>query len=256
MFTDIAGFTTISEGLRETPERLIELMNKYLTLMAGVVNAHDGYVDKFIGDAVMAVWGAPVEVQDPEKKAVETALKCQEALAAFNRDVVPDYLPNGKLGTRIGIATGDAVAGNMGSAERLNYTVTGDMVNLASRLEGANKEYGTNLMVSELTAKALGDGYVLRRLDRLIVKGKSEPIVVYEVLGRKGEVPHEAEARAAAFERALALHDARKFAAALEIFETMARDDPPSDVYAERCRLYLETPPARGWQGEFALKTK
>jgi class 3 adenylate cyclase/CHASE2 domain-containing sensor protein len=257
MFTDIAGFTTISEGLKDTPEKLVELMNRYLTVMSGAIAHHEGYVDKFIGDAVMAVWGAPLPVEDAERKAVDAALECRSALAAFNRDVVGAYLPGGAaLGTRIGVATGYAIAGNMGSEDRLNYTVTGDMVNLASRLEGANKEYGTTLMVSELTARGLDDGYVLRRLDRLIVKGKSEPVVVYEVLGRKGEVAHEAEARAAAFERALSLHDARKFAPALEVFETLAPDDPPSAVYAERCKSYLSAPPARGWQGEFALKTK
>jgi adenylate cyclase len=256
MFTDIAGFTTISESLRETPERLIELMNRYLTLMSGVVNGHDGYVDKYIGDAVMAVWGAPVEVQDAEKKAVETALDCQAALATFNRDVVGDYLPNGRLGTRIGIATGFAVAGNMGSAQRLNYTVTGDMVNLSARLEGANKEYGTSIMISELTAQALGEAFVLRRLDRLVVKGKTLPITVFEVMGRGGEVSAEVLARRAGFERALALHDARDFAGALKIFTSLAAADPPSKVYAERCEAYLAIPPPADWQGEFVLKTK
>ncbi|HEY0437945.1 MAG TPA: adenylate/guanylate cyclase domain-containing protein, partial [Phenylobacterium sp.] len=256
MFTDIAGFTTISESLRETPERLIELMNRYLTLMSGVVNANDGYVDKYIGDAVMAVWGAPVDVVDAERKAVETALNCQEALEAFNRDVVGEYLPNGRLGTRIGIATGFAVAGNMGSAERLNYTVTGDMVNLSARLEGANKEYGTSIMISELTAKALDGAYVLRRLDRLVVKGKTLPITVFEVIGRTGEVGPDVLARLTEFEAALALHDARRFAEAQTIFRKLAPDDPPSRVYAERCEAYIATPPPAEWQGEFVLKTK
>jgi adenylate cyclase len=257
MFTDIAGFTTISEGLRETPEKLIELMNKYLTLMSGVVARHDGYVDKFIGDAVMAVWGAPVVVEDAERKAVETALDCQKALAEFNRDVVGDFLPaGGQIGTRIGIATGFAVAGNMGSSERLNYTVTGDMVNLSARLEGANKEYGTSIMISDLTAEKLGDGFVLRRLDRLVVKGKTVPVPVFEVLGRAGEVADEVLARRDAFEKALALHDARDFQGALNIFRKLAATDPPSKVYAGRCATYLANPPASDWQGEFVLKTK
>jgi len=256
MFTDIAGFTTISEGLRETPEKLIELMNKYLTLMSGVVARHDGYVDKFIGDAVMAVWGAPVVVEDAERKAVETALDCQKALAEFNREVVPDFLPSGQIGTRIGVATGFAVAGNMGSSERLNYTVTGDMVNLSARLEGANKEYGTSIMISDLTAEKLGDGFVLRRLDRLVVKGKTVPVPVFEVLGRAGEVADEVLARRNAFENALALHDARDFAGALKAFRKLAATDPPSKVYADRCETYLANPPASDWQGEFVLKTK
>ena len=256
MFTDIAGFTTISEGLKETPDRLVDLMNRYLTVISGVIARHDGYVDKFIGDAVMAVWGAPLRVEDAERKAVDAALDCQAALAAFNREVVAGFLPGEEMGTRIGVATGPAIAGNMGSAQRLNYTVTGDMVNLAARLEGANKEYGTAVMISELTAQAVGEAYVLRRLDRLIVKGKTEPIVVFEVLGRRGEADAAALARLAQFERALALHDARDFASARAIFETLAADDPPSKVYAGRCEAYLATPPPAGWRGEFALKTK
>jgi len=256
MFTDIAGFTTISESLKETPEKLVELMNRYLTLMSEVIAGHDGYIDKFIGDAVMAVWGAPLDEAAAERKAVDAALDCQAALAAFNRDVVRDYLPTGRLGTRIGIATGFAIAGNMGSAQRLNYTLTGDMVNLAARLEGANKEYGTSIMISELTAQAVGEAYVLRRLDRLIVKGKTEPIAVFEVLGRRGGVAEDVLARVAEFEQALGLHDAREFAAARAIFLKLASVDPPSRVYAERCEAYLETPPPPAWLGEFALKTK
>jgi class 3 adenylate cyclase/CHASE2 domain-containing sensor protein len=256
MFTDIAGFTTISEGLKDAPEKLVELMNRYLTVLSGAIAAHDGYIDKFIGDAVMALWGAPLPSGEAEKKAVDAALEAQVRLAEFNRDVVGDYLQGGTLGTRIGIATGQAIVGNMGSEQRLNYTVTGDMVNLASRLEGANKEYGTHFMISELTAQALGDGYVLRRLDRLIVKGKSEPVTVFEVLGRDGEADAATLARVAAFERGLALHDQRKFKEALKIFEGQSAADPPSKVYAERCKLYLSEPPPAGWKGEFALKTK
>ncbi len=256
MFTDIAGFTTISESLKDTPEKLVELMNRYLTLMSEVIARHDGYVDKFIGDAVMAVWGAPLDVEAAERKAVDAALDCQAALVAFNRDVVVDYLSAGQLGTRIGVATGFAIAGNMGSAQRLNYTLTGDMVNLAARLEGANKEYGTSIMISELTAQAVGEAYVLRRLDRLIVKGKTEPIVVFEVLGRRGDVGDAALARIADFEHGLELHDARDFSAARAIFLKLASADPPSRVYADRCDAYLETPPPAAWLGEFALKTK
>jgi class 3 adenylate cyclase/CHASE2 domain-containing sensor protein len=256
MFTDIVGFTTISEGLKDTPDKLVELMNKYLTVMSGAIAKHEGYIDKFIGDAVMALWGAPLPTGEAERKAVDAALECQARLAEFNREVVGEYLNGGSLGTRFGIATGQAIVGNMGSEQRLNYTVTGDMVNLASRLEGANKEYGTHFMISELTAQALGDGYVLRRLDRLIVKGKSEPISVFQVLGHKGEVADDVLARIAAFEQGLALHDQRKFKEALKIFEGQAASDPPSKVYAERCRLYLSDPPPKDWQGEFALKTK
>jgi adenylate cyclase len=130
------------------------------------------------------------------------------------------------------------------------------MVNLSARLEGANKEYGTSIMISDLTAEKLGDGFVLRRLDRLVVKGKTVPVPVFEVLGRTGQVPDEVLARMAEFEKALALHDARDFAGALKIFRKLAATDPPSKVYAERCEAYLANPPASDWQGEFVLKTK
>ena len=168
----------------------------------------------------------------------------------------PGFRPSGKLGTRIGISSGFAVAGNMGSAQRLNYTVTGDMVNLSARLEGANKEYGTYIMISELTAERLGDGYVLRRLDRLVVKGKTEPITVFEVVGRRGAVADDVLARLARFDEGLALHDARDFTAARALFLALAPSDPPSAVYAQRCETYSETPPPADWQGEFTMTHK
>ena len=255
MFSDIVGFTSISEGLKDRPERLVELMNRYLTFMSEVVERHGGYVDKFIGDAVMAVWGAPLPTDRAEIKAVETALDCQAALERFNAEVVVGEYGMPALGTRIGIATGYAIAGNMGSSSRLNYTVTGDMVNLASRLEGANKEYGSLVMVSEATASALGDRYVLRRLDRLVVKGKTEPIAVFEVVGRAGEVPLETLRRLAAFESALALHDIRRFAEARYAFEGIAGDDT-SALYAKRCAFYLDNPPPTDWNGAFVMTSK
>jgi len=256
MFSDIVGFTTMSEGLKDRPETLVELMNRYLTFMSGIVERHGGYVDKFIGDAVMAVWGAPLPTENAEIKAVETALDCQAALEEFNRDVVAGVYGMPPLGTRIGIATGYAIAGNMGSSSRLNYTVTGDMVNLAARLEGANKEYGSLIMVSEATAAGLGDLYVLRRLDRLVVKGKSEPIAVFEVVGRAGRVPEETLARLRAFEAALALHDQRRFPEARAAFAPLADADETAAVYRDRCDYYLDHPPPAGWTGAFVMTSK
>jgi len=129
-------------------------------------------------------------------------------------------------------------------------------VNLSARLEGANKEYGTAIMISETTAQALGDGFVLRRLDRLVVKGKTEPVTVFEVVGRGGAVPDTVLARLAEFERALGRHDARDFVAARSLFEALAEVDPPSKVYAARCETYAVRPPPDDWRGEFTMTTK
>ncbi len=256
MFSDIVGFTTVSESLREKPELLVELINRYLTLMSETVSRHGGYVDKFIGDAVMAVWGAPVDEGCPERRAVETALDCLAALDRFNTEVVVGQYGLPPLGTRFGIATGYAIAGNIGSASRLNYTVTGDMVNLAARLEGANKEYGSIIMVNETTAKALGDGFVLRRLDRLVVKGKTEPVLVHEVVGRLHELPAGRVAEVALFEAAMTLHDGRKFAEAAGAFAALSPHDPCAALYARRCVAYAEAPPPADWDGTFTMTTK
>lgn len=163
-FFDVAGFTTISEHLAERPEVLVALMNRYLSLMTGIIQVHGGYVDKYIGDAVMAVWGAPLPDDGSGcRRAVEAALACLAALDDFNRDVVERDFGLPPLGTRIGINTGIAVVGNMGSSDRLNYTVVGDTVNLAARLEGANKPFGTTIMIGPETRKGLPADFLVRR---------------------------------------------------------------------------------------------
>jgi adenylate cyclase len=159
------------------------------------------------------------------------------------------------LGTRIGIYTGTAIVGNMGSKARLNYTATGDTVNLAARLEGANKEYGSRIMISEDVMTNLGEGFLLRRLDRLVVKGKKQPVEVYEVVGRHEEAG-EAEPRVRAFHAALAFYDRRDFPAAEAAFAALSALDPAAAMYAERCRHYLSEPPPADWNGAFAMKTK
>lgn len=255
-FSDIAGFTTISENLKDRPELLVEILNRYLTVMTAAVEARGGYVDKFIGDAVMAVWGAPLPDAAAERHAVEAAIDCFDALAKFNAEVVQGEYGMKPIGTRIGLNTGVAIVGNMGSSSRLNYTVTGDAVNLAARLEGANKEYGSRIMISEETASGLDDGFVLRRLDRLVVKGKYEPIKVFEVVGRRAELDDAALARVERFHAALDRYDARDFAGAAALFEALAENDPAAEMYAERCRHYLDDPPPSDWNGAFEMKTK
>jgi adenylate cyclase len=255
-FSDNVGYTTISEKLQETPEKLVEIVNAYFTLMVDIIERHGGYVDKFIGDAVMAVWGAPLEEERQEHKAVETALACVAALERFNREIVVGTYGMPRLGARIGINTGYAIVGNMGSPTRLSYTVTGDTVNLASRLEGANKAYDTEIMVGPDVADAVGDDFVLRQLDLLMVKGKKRPVRVYEVIGPTAALGPEAIARVQRYNTALAAYGARDFAAAERDFARLAADDPVAALYLGRCRHYLVKPPPGDWDGSFELTEK
>jgi len=255
-FSDIEGFTTLSEALKDDPEKLVDILNAYLTLMTDAVEANGGYVDKYIGDAVMAVWGAPLGDEQMSHNAIHAALDCQQALTRFNEEVLERTYGLQGINTRIGINTGIAVVGNMGSERRLNYTLTGDSVNLAARLEGANKQFGTRLMIGENTARAVRDTFLLRRLDRLVVKGKTQPVRVYEVLCRHenaGAAHHE---QVAAFHEALALYYRGRFAEAAEAFEALAESDSAAILYVERCRHYHDNPPARPWNRAFEMKTK
>ncbi len=255
-FSDIAGFTTISESLSDRPEVLVEILNKYLTAFAGAIERHGGYIDKFIGDAVMAVWGAPLDDPEAERHAVDAALACFEALDRFNEEVVKGEYGLPPIGTRIGINTGEAIVGNMGSASRLNYTVTGDMVNLSARLEAANKTFGTRIMIGEDTAKALGRDYLLRRLDRLVVKGKTKPVKVFEVVGRADDVTEEQRRAVRAFHAALALYYRRRFREARDAFAALQGRDPAATVYVERCEQFMVSPPPVPWDRSFVMKTK
>ncbi len=255
-FSDIAGFTTISEAMKDDPQTLVEILNRYLTVMTTEIDRHGGYVDKFIGDAVMAVWGAPLDDADDRRHAVDAAIDCQAALARFNREVIGPEYGLDPIGTRIGVNTGQAVVGNMGSETRLNYTVTGDMVNLAARLEGANKVFGTRIMIGEETARGLAASHLLRRLDRLVVQGKTLPVKVFEVVGRRGEVTEDEIAQVAAFHAALALYYRRRFQAARDAFQALADRDSAAKLYVERCRQYIEAPPSAPWNRAFVMTSK
>lgn len=255
-FSDIAGFTTVSEALADRPERLVEIMNRYLTTMTRAVEAAGGYIDKFIGDAVMAVWGAPLPDANAAVNAVRAALACQEALAVFNRDVIEKEYRLPAIGTRIGINTGPAIVGNMGSESRLNYTVTGDTVNLAARLEGANKHYGSRIMIGENTARQCRGAFLLRRLDRLVVKGKRQAVRVYEVVAAAEAATDAQRRRVREFHAAVALYLRRRFDEAEAAFDRLAVDDPVAAIYKDRCAHLREHPPAPGWDGTFALATK
>ncbi|MBP9084997.1 MAG: adenylate/guanylate cyclase domain-containing protein [Kofleriaceae bacterium] len=255
-FSDIAGFTTISEGL--TPERLVALLNDYLTHMTDIVLAHGGVIDKYIGDAVMAFWGAPVDDPLHAQHAVACALamrkRCDELRPVWKARFGYEIF------ARAGVNSGNAVVGNMGSKHKYNYTVMGDMVNLASRLEGANKAYGTYLMISESTKAIVEHQFDLRELDLVAVKGKEQPVRVFEVIDVKGHAPAAALANATAFVTALTLYRNREFAQAKEAFAALAEHDPTAKVYVDRCLHFLEQPPKLSsdgtWDGVWHMTEK
>ena len=263
LFSDMVGFTSLGERLAAEPERFVEVVNQYLTVLTKAIEQREGYIDKFIGDAVMAIWGAPLSQEQAEILAVEAALEAQAALAEFNRAVVVPGFGLKPLGTRIGIASGEAIVGNMGSKTRMNYTVTGDVVNLAARLESANKHYGTAIIVSGPTAERLGTtDFVLRPLDRLVVKEGvrtrlADSLETSLKLG-EGIVRVEASrlAALATFERGLQRYLARDFDTAERIFAGLAETDSVSALYQARALAFRFDPPPEDWDGSYTLETK
>lgn len=256
LFSDIAGFTTLSEKLATNPEQLVEIMNRYLTIATAAIERRGGYIDKFIGDAVMAIWGAPLADDSNGCDALEAALDCLRELETFNREIIVGQYQLPPIGTRIGINTGDAIVGNMGSATRLNYTVVGDAVNLAARLEGANKIYGSRILIGEETARAVRRRFVLRRLDRVAVKGKRLAVKVFEVVAREGEATAREKDTVRAFHAALGKFYRRDFTAAESKFIALADFDEASRLYQLRCAQLRSSPPGRGWTATYALETK
>lgn len=254
-FYDIAGFTDLSERLEDEPERLVEVVNGLLARVADAVERHGGYVDKFIGDSVMAVWGAPLPDPHGAEHAVAAGMDAFAALGRYNRTAMQDQgLP--PLGLRAGINSGPAVVGNVGSPTRLNYTVLGDAVNLASRLEGANKLYGSSLMIGEATYRALPRRWLMRRLDYLAVKGKLRPVRVYEPIVPLVDATVEQVQAVRRFHAALALYYRRRFAEAADRFAALAATDPAAALYRDRATAYAQAPPPADWDRSFSLTTK
>jgi adenylate cyclase len=247
LFSDIRGFTTLSESL--SPEELVRLLNEYLAPMTRIVMEERGTLDKFIGDAVMALYNAPLTVAGHAGHACRSALKMLDRLHELNIEFAKRGVPHIDIG--IGINTGEAVVGNMGADMRFDYTAIGDNVNLASRLEGLNKYYGTHILVSELTRSQAADEFVFREVDLVRVKGKNEPVAVYELM-------HEKTESATAFAEGLALYRAQEFARAQAIFAEIAADagDQVSELYVQRCREFLILPPEGEWDGVYVAKSK
>lgn len=256
LFSDIEGFTSISEGLE--PEKLLEYLNDYLSVNTDIVLENDGMVDKYIGDAIVAVWGAPIVREDHAVLACKAALKMKR----FEDQMRPKWAEEGKplFKTRIGLNTGYMTIGNVGSHQRLSYTVIGDMVNLGARLESINKQYKSYILISEYTHEIVKDQFQCRELDLITVKGKTEPVRIFQLLS-EGDVPlpevqqsvnqHYAEGlkwyRDLEWEKAI-----ESFAEALKVNEM----DYPSRMYIERCRHYIENPPPEAWDGIWVWTTK
>lgn len=254
-FSDVANFTTISESL--SAEELAVVLNKYLSPMTEILMRYDGYVDKYEGDAIMCDFGVPMEDPDHAWKACYAALDQQAALVDLRKRIKAEHGVD--IYVRMGINSGIVSAGNMGSTQRFQYTVMGDAVNQASRFEGANKQYGTYIMIGEETLKRAAEKIEVRVLDKLVVKGKLKPITVYELLARKGELSPEMEQIREFFTKGIELYWDRQWDAAIAYFEqalAVNGQDNPSRVFIERCQIYRENPPGPDWQGEFVMKTK
>ncbi len=245
LFSDIQGFTGIAEGLG--PEAVVSFLNRYLSIMSDTIEAHGGFVDKYIGDAVVAVFGAPLDDPDHARHAVEAALACQRNLAARQGEM---GLPGDQIvATRIGINSGEMLVGNIGSARRFNYTVMGDAVNLAARLEGANKVYGTSVLVSEETRRLAGVAPPFREIDRIRVLGRGQPVTVYEPLdGAARPSPR--------FDEALDAYRSGHFADAARAFgEAVAGGDTVAEAFLERMAAMGGRAPD-GWDGITDLDSK
>lgn len=255
LFTDVADFTRLAETL--DPKILVDLVNRYLATVTESILRHRGNVNKYLGDGVMAIFGAPRGEPNHATLACYAALDCQAALACLREEWKAQGYP--AMTTRIGINSGPLVVGNMGSPARMEYTVMGDSVNLASRLEGASKVYGTLMLVGPRTRELAGAEIETRELDIVRVKGKREPVVVYELLGRRGELSQEKRRVVGLFQEGLTAYRARNFRAASERFEAILALNPSDGlarVYFHRAQGYLKTPPPSDWDGVYNLEFK
>ncbi|MFZ5757440.1 MAG: adenylate/guanylate cyclase domain-containing protein [Pseudomonadota bacterium] len=260
-FSDIANFTAMSENM--PPDTLVRFMSEYLTTMNGSLLRHRATVDKYMGDGVMAFWGAPRPMADHALRACLAALDCQRDLDELSRrwdrqGVTFDCT------TRIGIHTGEVVVGNIGSDERMNYTVIGGTVNSASRLEGINKYYGTRILITGDTLSHIAGGqspdpFLTRLIDKAVLAGKTEAIGIHELVCRTEDATPALRELATRYDEAWALYGQRRFDEAGALFDALRAqypDDRPAQLMAQRCRDYAVNPPPADWQGEFVFRRK
>lgn len=254
-FSDVAGFSTISEKL--TPSELVLLLNEYLTAMCEIIARFDGTVDKFEGDAIIAFWGAPLDQPNHAVLCCHAAAEMQQYMFQMRERLVKEG--RAELRVRMGINSGRMVVGNMGSKQRMDYTIMGDAVNLAARLEGANKFYASDTMISDATYQMAKDEIDCRVLDTVRVIGKKEPVIIYQLLAKKGEVTGPLADLLVHYNAGLEQYRARKYQEAIGHFEkavAIIPNDGPSKTYLERCHEYLTNPPADDWDGVFVFTSK
>ncbi|MDR1803539.1 MAG: adenylate/guanylate cyclase domain-containing protein [Treponema sp.] len=256
IFTDLKGFSTISEKL--DAGQVVSLLNRYLTVMSDVVLEEKGTIDKYEGDAIIAFFGAPVDLGDHAYRACVSAIRMKRIEAELNKRNIEEKFSPSPLLTRIGINTGSMVAGNMGTGNKMNYTIMGNAVNLAARLEGVNKQYGTWILASDDTIRETGGKLLTRRIDRVRVVGINEPVQLHEVLDTLEQAAPEKKKLVELFHGALASYDRQEWKAAMQGFrESYAVEhDGPSAVYFKRCEAFLKNPPREGWDGVYNLTEK
>jgi len=257
IFTDVKGFSTISEKL--SPEDLVSLLNRYLSAMSDIVLDEKGTIDKYEGDAIIAFFGAPLDLSDHALRACVSAITMKRIEAELNKTVMDINMSPSPLLTRIGINTGSMVAGNMGTQNKMNYTIMGNAVNLAARLEWVNKQYGTWILASEDTIRETGDYLLTRKLDRVRVVGIHEPVRLYELIDIAEKAGEQQRKTVKVFHNALDCFEKREWKVAMEGFnEVLAirEDDPPSKKYLERCENFIKKPPVDTWDGVYNLTEK
>ncbi len=254
-FSDVQGFTSISEKL--APHELVELLNEFLTEMTNIILKHEGTVDKFEGDAIIAFYGAPNALENQAETACLTCVDMQHRLVVLREKWHREGKPELKM--RIGLSTGPAVVGNMGSRNRMDYTMMGDTVNTAARLEGVNKIYGIYTLVCETTFKKASQRIWGREIDSINVVGKAEPVTVYQILGYAGDIDDTLLKMAGLYAEGLHLYRQQRWDSAIEKFDAalnLSPDDGPSKTMKDRCTRYKEEPPPPNWNGSYTMKTK
>ena len=257
MFSDVKGFSTISEVL--DPTDLVRLLNEYLTEMSDIILELGGTVDKYEGDAIIAFFGAPLDLPEHARRACMAAVKMRRAEKLLNERIISQGLSKFPLLTRIGVNTGSMVVGNMGTPQKMNYTIMGNAVNLASRLEGVNKQYGTWVMMGEATHDQGGGDFFVRKLDRVRVVGIEKAVRLYELIEEKGAVDPIAAQAVEVFHQGLTEFEAKKWETAAATFRRVLEilpTDATSEIYLKRCQVFMKKPPAEDWDGVFKLETK
>ncbi len=251
-FSDIAGFSSFAEKM--PPGTLVTVLNTYLSAMTDIIEDNGGYIDKYVGDTIKAIFGAPVDDPDHARNAVRAALTCNARLEELNRTVAE--FQGLAIGHRIGLHSGEVLVGNIGSLRRFNYTSLGDAVNLASRLEGANKYFATSIMASQATVALTGTTFAWRELEAIKVMGRAQPVTIHELLAESGRQTPEQSAHAAIYAEGLACWRARDFAGAAKCLERTAAEDPPAALLLKRAKVLVIHPPGPDWEPVFTLEGK